>query len=845
MRKIDRRAGLRSARGLALLLLSAGALAMGAPPTPLDALRARLVAAALPAEGDGLAPPVVAAITAQAPWLVATQRADGSWPDVDYADSTDLSAWNASTALQRALMLGVAAHGAAASTAAGFCNASVLATRYWIARAPKNANWWWSQLGEISSVARALLLCPDGAAAAAAAAPDGLFSRTTEADVAAWPGANRVWGAVAFVLAAAVADNASAVDVGFALLRGGYAVSAPGEDGPQDDASFHQHGPLAQFSYAYGAHYLANALTMEGVALGTQWASAPSEWAVVASTLLDGSRWVMRGPEFALSTMGRHNTYFLRADAYGVVSGHCEEELGLVAPPTLSDHTTLTLPCSKPFFVLPEADHFFAAYPLFALAFPSAAPPLDSPLAVQYARALPPLFSLPRGDELRALHAQVLAAGPGVSGHRHFWLSDVAAHARPGFSTVLHMVSNRTLASECVNGEGLQNRAMGDGLLTTQVTGAEYRGAAPVWRWSLAPGVTALQDALAYDCGNAQVRGGSAFVGGASDSWRGTAAMALARNDANHSLVALKAWAFLDDGVVALGTAIASDGSRNVATAIEQRLLDGEVWFAQGAGAPAMLPPGSLLSAPDIAWVWHAGVAYALMAPLVPAPSATLAISSRSQSGSLANITQGPTDPITLPVFLAYLHHGNATAAAPASFAYAIIPGVAAPADAPTAVAAFLASTTIVVNGSGIGGSTNLCRASPNATTEWALHAVFWPPPAASPHHEAAQAARARAAPRASQSAASSPCPAVEVDAPAVVVVSLDAATSRVTIGASAPLREQAGSALHVTLVGVHAAGSACAPAANGSPGTVVTLTLPAGVVAGSSVVATCVLQAR
>ena len=316
-----RRAPLCAARAL---LLCACACASGAPPSPLDPLRARLVAAALPAPGDELAAPVAAAIAAQAPWLLSTQRADGSWPDVVYADSTDLSEWNASTALQRSLMLGVAARGAAsAADAAGLCNASALATRFWLATAPRNENWYWRQLGEVSSVARALLLCPDSAAAAAASAPGGLFSRTTEATVAAWPGANRVWGAVAFILAAAVADNSSAVDAGFDLLRGGYAVSALGEDGPQADSSFHQHGPLAQFSYAYGAHYIANALTMEAVALGTQWASTPAQWGVVASTLLDGSRWVTRGPEFALSTMGRHNTYFLRADAFGVVSGHC------------------------------------------------------------------------------------------------------------------------------------------------------------------------------------------------------------------------------------------------------------------------------------------------------------------------------------------------------------------------------------------------------------------------------------------------------------------------------------------------------------------------------------------
>ena len=449
---------------------------------------------------------------------------------------------------------------------------------------------------------------------------------------------------------------------------------------------------------------------------------------------------------------------------------------------------------------------------------------------MQYARALPPLFGLPRGDELRALHAQVLAGGPGVAGHRHFWLSDVSAHARPGFSAVLHMASNRTLASECVNGEGLQNRAMGDGVLTMQVTGAEYRGAAPVWRWSLAPGATALQDALVYDCANAQVRGGAAFVGGASDGWRGTAAMALARVDANHSLAARKAWAFLDDGVVALGAAIASDGVRNVATAIEQRLLDGDVWYVQGTAGPALLPPGSLLSAPDLQWVWHAGVAYVLLAALAPAPASAFAVSSRVQTGSLANITQGPPDPIALPVFLAYLHHGTATAAAAASFAYAIVP-VAAPADAPAAIAAFSARTAVVANG---GDASAVCRSAPNSTTVWALHAVFWPPPTTT-----SAAGAAPAAPR-----AAAPCPAVAADAPAVVTVSLDAATQRLTVAAAAPLRGQAGSALRVTLAGTRADGPACAPTPDGT-GTVVTLALPTGVAAGSSAVEECVLQSR
>ena len=101
-------------RVLPLLLLAPCLAASPPPPPPLDLLRARLVAAMLPDPSDALAPAVATALRAEAPWLVQTQRPDGSWPDIDYTDSQDASAWNASIALQRALILGVVSRGAVA-----------------------------------------------------------------------------------------------------------------------------------------------------------------------------------------------------------------------------------------------------------------------------------------------------------------------------------------------------------------------------------------------------------------------------------------------------------------------------------------------------------------------------------------------------------------------------------------------------------------------------------------------------------------------------------------------------------------------------------------------------------
>ena len=185
-------------------------------------------------------------------------------------------------------------------------------------------------------------------------------------------------------------------------------------------------------SYAYGGHFMANALSMERAARGTPWALGPApgpHWAALTTYLLDGARWLSRGAEWAAGAMGRHNTYFASADASGVTDGHY---------------------------------HSFAAYPLFGLAFPTWAPPFDSATAVLYGRLLRHFSAYPRAPEIGAFAAQVLAGdgSGGVAGHRRFWLSDCSSHQRAGFAFSLHSFSSRTLNTECINGEGLQ---VGDG----------------------------------------------------------------------------------------------------------------------------------------------------------------------------------------------------------------------------------------------------------------------------------------------------------------------------------------------------------------------------------------------
>jgi chondroitin AC lyase len=171
----------------------------------------------------------------------------------------------------------------------------------------------------------------------------------------------------------------------------------------------------------------------------------------------------------------------------------------------------------------------------------------------------------------------------GLEGHKRFHMSDYSVHSRANFSFSLHCFSNRTLNTECVNGEGLQNRAIGDGALFLHKTGREFVNHPPVWKWSLLPGVTALQSGLQYTCENAQISDAverRSFVGAATDGWNGVACMDFFRIDevSNSSLTlsARKLWAFFDDGAVSVTAGVkTSHASANATTGIEQSILAG------------------------------------------------------------------------------------------------------------------------------------------------------------------------------------------------------------------------------------------------------------------------------
>lgn len=283
-----------------------------------------------------------------------------------------------------------------------------------------------------------------------------------------------------------------------------------GGEGIQDDMSFHQHGPQL-YSGGYG-HALASELALWVHAVhGTAWAFGPREVRRLVDFLLDGQQWAVHGGGFDFTTMGREVS---RAEAHRATA----------------DLRTTVLRL------------------------------LDA--------------EAPRRGELVAFDDRLVGRGAPLVGTRYYPRSDYLVHRRPGWSVSVRMSSARTVPTECLNGENLRGRHLGDGVAAVRVGDQSedgYRAVLPVWDWSRLPGVTAelgrdLTPRPHGECGAGEARGWT-------DGRHGVAALRLAGVDGFTE--GWKAWFCFDDVVVALGAGITAPDARNpVVTTIDQRLAD-------------------------------------------------------------------------------------------------------------------------------------------------------------------------------------------------------------------------------------------------------------------------------
>lgn len=482
---------------------------------------------------------------------IESQRADGSWADIDYTDR-QAADWIPVIHLKRIRSLLLMARDSKEEIQRQEeCLAAVhRGLDFWFQHDPCSCNWWHNQIGVPALVGTILLVMESAATARETAGAVAILRRSgwfvwREGDVyepMVWTGANLLWIAVNMLMRAILEKEPGILPDMFARVANEIRVVEKGEEGIQADFSFHQHGPLL-YNGGYGFSFGLECLQFTALTHGTCWQFSPLLYERLACFLLDGQQWMIHGLLRDYSCCDRN----IARPGCGLISpSSAEQDLSILGGARVK-----------------ELENFSAR-----------------------------------------LRGEIATA---CTGNRHFWRSDFMVHRRAGFSTSVRLSSTRTRTSECCNDEGKLSHHVADGLTYLYKTGLEYVDIFPVWDWQKLPGITcALRPELPRKELDWQT-GGSHRSGGVSDGTCGMAVHDLVREEVR----ARKAWFYFDDFWVCLGAGIRSEQDEEVITAVEQCWLRGPVWM-EGKNEPV---EEGIHTTEKARWVWHQGTGYLFSDP--------------------------------------------------------------------------------------------------------------------------------------------------------------------------------------------------------------------------------------
>ncbi|MFA4943958.1 MAG: polysaccharide lyase family 8 super-sandwich domain-containing protein [Lentisphaeria bacterium] len=564
-----------------------------------------------------------------AAWLKSL-AADGTWPDVNYADQTS-GYWRTSDHLSRLNKMCMAytspegrLHGDPALS-----KAIHAALGHWLQMDYRNPNWWHSEIGVPRELSTIMLLLDAELSPRERAAGIRIVSRAVIDSPPYFggrgllTGQNRVWVAANALTRGLLTSDFELVqharqvifeEVAVATQAGGHepkvtrggsgVVLLSTQDGIQPDFSFFQHGPQLQLGN-YGLGFAGDIVMWLTVLRDTSLALDQHKLGIVRDYLLKGESTVVWKGVMDINACGR--------------------QLGPQSPRGKGREVLRILATAK----VADAAH-----------------------AAEYQAAMD-------RDSASASATNIPAS------NKYFWRADFMVHRRPGYYVSTRMSSARTYASELVNGENLQGGYLGDGATYVYLTGREYDDIFPVWDWSRLPGVTSpsITDKTRLKPRNWRITNPSEFVGGVSDGEYGVAALALNRD----GLVAQKGWFYFDDQIVCLGAGISGNEPLPITTGINQCLARGDITVESGKGPGT--PPAGLQEYATLKWAWHDHVGYIFPEPL------TLILGSQEQAGRWNEVASsgGNQSTATAKVFSIWINHGARPQAD--HYSYVVLPG--------------------------------------------------------------------------------------------------------------------------------------------------------------------------
>lgn len=450
--------------------------------------------------------------------LMASIRADGTWPGIDYVDVSN-------TGFQHARHLGNMVEMSRAFKKKGaklkgdkkLKQVIYSALDYWLANDFICQNWWHNQIGTPNALVSVLLIMDSDLTKEQVAKTLPMVGRAHLTATGARPSGDRI--KIAGILAKALLFNRDEAQFNevIRVIEGEIKFNT-GQRGMQHDYSFHHREDRVNNTLSYGLGYADAFAEWAALVAGTKYQFSEKPLQQLIDYYLDGiCKQMVYGKYDDPGTKNRDITRF---------DGH--RAMGTSAPERLMKTTNYRK------------------------------------------NELEEIIKIRKGE-----------AEPTLSFAKFFWQTEHFSFQRPEFFTSVRMHSERNNNMEVpYNGEGLMNHHRGDGTNYISRTGDEYTNIAPVYDWQKIPGATILQKPELPSEYEIQKKGLTDFVGAVTDGQYG--AVVYDFKSPHDPLSAKKAWFFFDNEYVCLGTSINSRSKLQVATTLNQCLLRGDVVMMNG-----------------------------------------------------------------------------------------------------------------------------------------------------------------------------------------------------------------------------------------------------------------------
>lgn len=545
------------------LLILLAFLATPAFASELDVVRQQFIGYYTAADADRTSPRMQASLggtydTVRGFIAPGYLRADGSWSDINYAE-TPSGSWSPYNHVERLRemarayrMPGQPLYGDPQLRNAIESALAYVPKFYGLTTIP-SGNWWFWTLGVPLDLGPTLVLmrgdisqqvyddCVSTLTFHIGLSPT---SRGLTGPVPV--GENLVWSCYTHMSLALLRDDTSILNAVRDAIAGVAMPVATG-DGVKPDSAFQQHGPQL-YTGGYGGAFADDMARYALITRGTSFTFPATSLNAVADYIADGIAWAIYGNYFDASVTGRE-----------------------VVRPTTSGISGLAALVEASQFDSPRRDEIRAAAATIARSWPWTLPP-----------------------ELAGLTTIAEESyNPGApSGHRHYWSSDYTVHRRDNWFASIKMFSSRTKSGESTNDENLLGSRQSDGRLYLVLDGNEYfgRDVWPALDWSRLPGITVEQKPGAAD--DTYGFGTKKLAGGTGDGRNGVSAMQLA--PLNSSLTANKSWFFFDDAIVFMTSSINCPTPNHTETIVNQ-------WPLMNASSPVLTGDG---------WTWCENVGY-------------------------------------------------------------------------------------------------------------------------------------------------------------------------------------------------------------------------------------------